>query len=137
MRKEDSQELKEFLGVDPVRTEWCAAFVNAVLEESGIPGSESVSNHPLTARSFLKWGEKVDEPLPGDIVIFPRGNVSWQGHVGFYIGTIVRNNIKYYLILGGNQTNSVNIEYYRASKAIGIRRLTAHHLDLLHSPQYQ
>ena len=38
----DRVELREYTGVDPVRTEWCAAFVNAVLNESGIEGSESV-----------------------------------------------------------------------------------------------
>ena len=48
-------EIKDFTGVDPVRTEWCAAFVNAVLNESDIKGSESVSNYPLTARSQLSF----------------------------------------------------------------------------------
>ena len=48
--------LKEFVGVDPVNTEWCAAFVNAILNMNNIPGSESVSDVPLMARSFLKWG---------------------------------------------------------------------------------
>lgn len=114
--------LKEYVGVDPKRTEWCAAFVNAVLHESGIPGSESVSDVPLMARSFLTWGETIQEPKAGDLVIFPRGKQGWQGHVGFYVGSIYKNNVKYYRILGGNQNNSVNIEIYLASKALGIRR---------------
>ena len=116
------QELKEFTGVDPVRTEWCAAFVNAVLRESGIPGSESVSRHPLLARSFLKWGESVDEPKSGDLVVFPRGNASWQGHVGFYMGSVNVGGVQYYRILGGNQNNEVSIELYPANRAIDIRR---------------
>ena len=114
--------LREYVGVDPKRTEWCAAFVNAVLNESGIPGSESVSNVPLMARSFLKWGETIQDPKAGDLVVFPRGKVGWQGHVGFYVGSIYRNNVEYYRILGGNQNNSVNIEIYPASKALSIRR---------------
>ena len=114
--------LREYVGVDPKRTEWCAAFVNAVLNESGIPGSESISNVPLMARSFLKWGETIQDPKAGDLVVFPRGKVGWQGHVGFYVGSIYRNNVEYYRILGGNQNNSVNIEIYPASKALGIRR---------------
>ena len=114
--------LREYVGVDPKRTEWCAAFVNAVLNESGIPGSESVSNVPLMARSFLTWGETIQDPKAGDLVVFPRGKVGWQGHVGFYVGSIYRNNVEYYRILGGNQNNSVNIEIYPASKALGIRR---------------
>lgn len=114
--------LKEFTGVDPKRTEWCAAFVNAVLHESGMAGSESVSDVPLMARSFLTWGETVENPAAGDLVIFPRGKVGWQGHVGFYVGSIYRNDVEYYRILGGNQNNSVNIEIYPASKALDIRR---------------
>lgn len=117
-------ELREFTGVDPVRTEWCAAFVNSVLNESGIPGSESVSDVPLMARSFLKWGQPVvkEDIQPGDLVIFPRGNQGWQGHVGFYLQTQVKDGIEYYLILGGNQSNKVTIEMYRSNKALDIRR---------------
>ena len=116
------QELKILTGVDPVRTEWCAAFINAVLKESEIEGSESVSDYPLTARSFLHWGEEVEEPNIGDIIVFPRGNVAWQGHVGFYFGSVIIDDIEYYKILGGNQDNKVSIELFPATRAIGIRR---------------
>lgn len=118
----DRQELKAVMGIDPVRTEWCAAFVNVVLNESGVPGSESVSEHPLMARSFLNWGIGVEEPKPGDVVVFPRGRSSWQGHVGFYLSSIEINGVLYYNILGGNQSNSVSIEQYPANKALDIRR---------------
>ena len=117
------QELKELTGVDPVRTEWCAAFVNAVLEESNIKSNNDHA-YPLTARAFLDWGHKVskEDIQPGDIVIFPRGNQGWQGHVGFYLKTQEINGVDYYLILGGNQSNKVSIEAYRANRALGIRR---------------
>ena len=117
-------ELKELTGVDPVRTEWCAAFVNSVLEESGIEGSSSVSDNPLLARSFLDWGVNVDpkDITAGDIVVFPRGNQGWKGHVGIYFKTLVVDDIEWYYILGGNQDNKVSVVLYRASKAIGIRR---------------
>ena len=116
------QELRDYTGVDPVRTEWCAAFVNAVLNETGIKGSDTVSAYPLTARSFLKWGTEVVEPQPGDIIVFPRGTSSWQGHVGFYLKTQIVNGVEYYLILGGNQSNKVSIVPYRSKYALGIRR---------------
>ena len=117
------QELKELTGVDPVRTEWCAAFVNAVLEESQIPTTDAHA-YPLTARAILDWGQKISKQdiKPGDIVVFPRGNSSWQGHVGFYLKTLEINGVEYYMILGGNQSNKVSIVPYRASKALGIRR---------------
>ena len=121
--RENRAELKELTGVDPVRTEWCAAFVNAVLEESDIV-SNNDHKYPLTARAFLDWGQKVskDDIKPGDVVVFPRGNQGWQGHVGFYLRTVEMNGVEHYLILGGNQNNSVSIVPYRASKALGIRR---------------
>jgi uncharacterized protein (TIGR02594 family) len=116
------RELKEFIGVDPVRIDWCAAFVNAVLHRMGMPGSESVSNYPLVAKSFLQWGKRVKEPRPGDIVVFPRGREPWQGHVGFYYGTVYENGKKFYQILGGNQDKSVSIKLFPARSALGIRR---------------
>ena len=117
------QELKEFTGVDPVRTEWCAAFVNAVLEESNID-SNNDHKYPLTARAFLDWGQKVskEDIEPGDIVVFPRGNQGWQGHVGFYLKTQKIDGQDYYYILGGNQSNKVSIVAYPVRRALGIRR---------------
>ena len=118
----DNPELRAFLGVDPARTEWCAAFINAVLHANNIPGSNSVSQYPLTARSFLQWGETVNEPGLGDIVVFPRGNSDWEGHVGFYLMSSIIDGEEHYLILGGNQDDSVSAEYFPAKKALGIRR---------------
>lgn len=119
--KEDRSELKELTGVDPVRIEWCAAFANAILEKSDIPSNKD-HKYPLVARSFLDWGRKVTEPEMGDIVVFPRGNEGWQGHVGFYVKQQIIDGVLYYYILGGNQKNSVRVDLYRADKAIGIRR---------------
>lgn len=120
--QKDRQLLNDILGVDPVRTEWCAAFVNMVLLDNELPTSASVSKYPLTARSFLQWGYKVEEPRKGDVVVFTRGE-SWQGHVGFYVSSVDVNGVEYYHILGGNQSNSVNIESYAASRVVGIRRI--------------
>ena len=117
---QNRNQIKELTGVDPVRTEWCAAFVNAILEMDGIPGSESVSENPLMARSFLSWGDPIDpeDIQKGDIVIFPRGNSSWQGHVGFFI----QEYNGQWIILGGNQDNTVSYKLFNPSRAIGIRR---------------
>lgn len=120
----DRAELKELLDVDPVRTEWCAAFVNAVLEESDIESNNADHKYPLLAKSFLDWGQDISKQdiQPGDLVIFPRGNQGWQGHVGFYLKTQEIDGVEYYYILGGNQSNKVSIVLYRAGKALGIRR---------------
>ena len=69
---QDRTALRQYVGVDPRYTEWCAAFVNAVLADSGMKNLHDIKHpQPLTARSFLDWGEPVDNPQSGDIVIFP------------------------------------------------------------------
>ena len=120
--RQDRKELKDLIGVDPVRTEWCAAFVNAILEINNIPGSSSVSNVPLMARSFLNWGEEIhpNDIQYGDVVIFPRGNSEWKGHVGFYAGTFVQTGE--WIILGGNQNNEVKYSLYYPGRALAVRR---------------
>lgn len=121
--RRDRKTLRNFVNVDPVNTEWCAAFMNSVLKEIGIPGSEAFSENPLMARSFVTWGEEVtDNPQPGDIVVFPRGNNGWQGHVGFFVVSFQENGREYYIILGGNQNDEVSYEAYEAKRAIAIRR---------------
>jgi uncharacterized protein (TIGR02594 family) len=117
-------ELKALLDVDPIRTEWCAAFVNAVLDLDGIPGSDSVSDVPLMARSFLSWGERVDptDIQRGDVVVFPRGNQGWQGHVGFYVDTQFIDGKEIWIVLGGNQSNEVRYDLFSPSTSLGIRR---------------
>ena len=116
--KTNRSQLHRLTGVDPMRTEWCAAFINAVLEKNNIAGSNS-----LAARSFLKWGKKTNQPQIGDIVVFARGNNNWQGHVGFYLDTVKYNNKIYYKILGGNQDDKVSIMYYPKKLLIETRKI--------------
>jgi uncharacterized protein (TIGR02594 family) len=121
--RNDRRTLREFVGVDPVSTEWCAAFVNSVLNEAGLPGSDIYHDNPLLARSFMMWGEEViDDPQPGDIVVFPRGNQGWQGHVGFFMASYYEDGKEYYVILGGNQNDEVSYEAYESRRAVAIRR---------------
>ena len=121
--RQNRQQLKELTGVDPVRTEWCAAFVNAILELEGIPNNDH-HKYPLTARAFLDWGNSINpqDIMPGDIVVFPRGNQGWQGHVGFYVTTVDTPKGQRWVILGGNQANSVRYDLYDPNRALGIRR---------------
>jgi uncharacterized protein (TIGR02594 family) len=118
--KANRAELKQLTGVDPVRIEWCAAYANAILEQSNIPSNKD-HKYALTARAFLDWGVATDKPVMGDIVVFPRGDEGWQGHVGFYVKEQVIDGDLYYYILGGNQKNKVSVELYLASKALGAR----------------
>lgn len=97
-------------------TAWCSAFVNAVLYEAGIKGTQN-----LLARSWLNWGVKTTAPRYGDIVIMRRGNSSWQGHVFFFLA--MDDNFVYGL--GGNQSNAVTKAKFRRSEILGYRRVPA------------
>lgn len=94
-------------------TAWCAAFVGAMLERCGTPGSKQ-----LNARSYLTWGKEVKKPYPGCVAVFSRGDPrSWEGHVGFFIeergGEVI--------ILGGNQGDKVSIDGQPKSRLLGYR----------------
>lgn len=107
-------------------TAWCGAFVGAMLVKSGLYTKDQVragtNGNPLGARNWLKFGRKISEPQEGDLVIFWRGDPNgWQGHVGFYVGTVRNGDIK---VLGGNQSNSVSIETYKGERLLGYRRIT-------------
>lgn len=102
--------------IDPVRTPWCAAFINAVLSEAGYPTSGS--NQGI---SFASYGTKVSTPRVGDIVVI-RGGRSSRTHVGIYVGAEMRGKRKYIKLLGGNQSNHVQVSSYDARKIIAIRR---------------
>lgn len=105
-------------GVTTDSTAWCAAFVGAMLARSGIKGTGK-----LNARSYLDWGVHVarQDAQPGDVVIFKRGNSSWQGHVAFF----VKDRGAKIDVLGGNQSDAVNVKGYAASQLLGIRRAKA------------
>jgi len=94
---------------------WCAAFVDSCLEQTGERSTRS-----LTARSYLDWGVPVElsDAREGDIVVLSRGTSSWQGHVGFYVGSAGRE----IEVLGGNQNNAVSIASYARDRLLGLRR---------------
>lgn len=103
------------VNIDPSKTAWCAAFVNATLAKNGLDGTGA-----LNARSFLNWGEEVTTPQIGDIVVLSRGQDPNLGHVGFFKGFDANGNI---LILGGNQGDAVSVQSYSADRLLGYRRV--------------
>ncbi len=91
---------------------WCSSFVNWCVTQAGYAGTNSPA-----ARSWLKWGKEVKKPFEGCIVVLSRGNKSWQGHVGFYVGE-TEHKIR---VLGGNQNDQVKISDYPKEKVLGFR----------------
>lgn len=52
--------------IDPAKSAWCAAFVNAALQRAGIRGTKSDA-----AGSFHNWGQgvKLDDVKKGDVIV--------------------------------------------------------------------
>lgn len=94
---------------------WCSSFVNWVCKEIDIKGTGKA-----TARSWMKWGKATTKPQRGDVVVFWRGKkTGWQGHVALYSHR-VGNKI---YVLGGNQSNAVNVSSYNKDRLLGYRTL--------------
>jgi uncharacterized protein (TIGR02594 family) len=103
---------------------WCSAFVNYIMWLMDLPQT----NH-LRARSWLRVGE--DIPIEyahrgWDVVILTRAGatmdptvINASGHVGFY----VRHDDNWIWVLGGNQSDSVNIRRLSRSRLLGVRRI--------------
>jgi len=98
-------------------TSWCSAFVCWCVQKAGLQHTKS-----LAARSWLGWGDKIMDPEVGDIAVLWRNDPQgWQGHVGFF----VRQDGSRIWLLGGNQSNEVNIQDYQGSQLLGYRRATS------------
>ncbi len=97
-------------GIKDDETPWCAAFVGAMLERAGFRSSRFES-----AKSYLDWGQHLALPVPGCVVVFTRQG---GGHVGFAVGRDSSGNL---LVLGGNQSDAVNIRAFPVSRVTGYR----------------
>jgi uncharacterized protein (TIGR02594 family) len=105
---------------------WCSAFIGYICFLLGLPETKN-----LRARSWLRIGkpvQRINAEQGWDICIFNRANgpmdasiIDAPGHVGF-LHRISSNGI---YVLGGNQSNTVNITRISAKRLLGIRRLHA------------
>jgi uncharacterized protein (TIGR02594 family) len=88
---------------------WCADFMNFVLRRAGGNGT-----HSRAARSFLKYGKKLDGPRVGAIAILYRRGRN-NGHVGVVRGTDGLGNP---IIVSGNHGNAVRQAVYSKSRVL-------------------
>lgn len=91
---------------------WCSSFVNWVMGQAGISGTGSAA-----ARSWLDWGQALDGPKIGAVVVFSRGDDPAAGHVGYVYG----EGITTLDVLGGNQHDMVGVSRYPKEKVLGYR----------------
>ena len=95
------------------KASWCSSFVNWCLGRAGIEGTGSA-----LARSWLDWGEQIDEPRLGCIAVLYRDDpASWKGHVGFFL----RIEGRRIHLLGGNQLEQVRDHHYPLESVLGYR----------------
>lgn len=95
------------------KASWCSSFVNWALAQAGIRGTGSA-----LARSWLTWGEPLNEPVPGCIAVLSREDpAGWKGHVGFFL----RRDADNVYLLGGNQLEEVREHFYPRSAVLGYR----------------
>lgn len=98
-------------------TAWCGTFVGGVLNDAG--KKQFIVKNPAGSRNWLNCGTKLDKPALGCIVVFWRGSKSgWEGHVGFCVGVDQKGNL---MILGGNQSDAVNIKPFSVNRVLGYR----------------
>jgi uncharacterized protein (TIGR02594 family) len=93
-------------------TPWCGTFVAHCLRENGLP----VPKHWYRALAWKEYGSNLrpTHVCEGAILVFARAG---GGHVGFYVG----EDRFYYRVLGGNQSNAVNVMRIAKSRCVAIR----------------
>lgn len=95
---------------------WCSSFMNWCCFKAGIRGTNSAA-----ARSWMSWGEVVDDPQIGDIVVLQRGKSKSEGHVGFFEG-FNTSGLPLVKVFAGNQGNSVCSQWMQKGHVLGYRR---------------
>lgn len=109
-----AKDLGSKVGIDYTEDEipWCGLYVGICVKRAGF---EPV-NICVRAKEWLGFGVSVEAPALGDVLVFDRRG---GGHVGFYVG----EDDTAYHVLGGNQSNQVNIRRINKDRFIGARRL--------------
>lgn len=91
---------------------WCSSFMCAAAETCGYESTRSAA-----AKSWATYGEEGTGAV-GEIAVFSRDG---GNHVAF-INSPYKKGDQYVEVLGGNQSNSVRVSKYDASRLIAIRK---------------
>lgn len=94
---------------------WCGLFVGHCIGSQ--LSDEPLPANILGARKWKAFGRKV-KPQFGSVLVFWRTSPSsWKGHVGFYWA----EDATHYHVLGGNQSNQVNVKRIPKSRLLEAR----------------
>ena len=80
---------------------WCGTFCAQVFKEAGL--GHKIPKEFFRAKAWESAGTKLTRPAYGCVATFTRDG---GGHVGFVVGKTSKGMLK---VLGGNQSNQVNI----------------------------
>lgn len=90
---------------------WCGLFMAVVAKRAG----KTYPSGPLWALNWAKFGVEAGQPHLGDVLTFTRDG---GGHVGLYVG----EDAQAYHVLGGNQSDAVNIKRIEKKRLYKARR---------------
>lgn len=111
--RKHTRTLRDLIGANPARVPWCGLFMAAVVKKTGKRPPKAFG----FAKSWARYGKRVSthQAKPGDIVVVRHGR---RYHVGLFVA-FGKGTVK---LLGGNQSNRVQVSQYRASRIVAIRR---------------
>lgn len=93
-------------------TAWCSSFVNWCMKQCGIRGTNSAG-----AASWKKWGNATTARHGAVAVIFNAGMArSSLTTTGNHVAFLVEETKTHWVLLGGNQGNSVKVSNYPKAK---------------------
>lgn len=101
---------------DPSALPWCGDFIHTVTQNA-LPDEpwpqNALHENPYWARNWMLFGKSCPAVF-GAYAIFSRGN---GGHIGILVGELIDN----YYVLGGNQSDSVNVVKIAKRRLLGTR----------------
>ncbi len=94
---------------------WCSSFMLICAQRA----KKDTTGLDLRALSWVNFGKPIDkeDASLGDVLVFKR---TGGGHVGIMIG--FTTDKKFVYVLGGNQSNSVNIAKISVARLFAVRR---------------
>lgn len=95
-----ADEIEEYLGIPYEADEipWCGLIMGVCAKRAGFEPPHLC----VRAKEWAYWGNMSQKPKLGDVLVFTR---SGGNHVGLYVG----EDKECFHVLGGNQSNEVNI----------------------------
>jgi hypothetical protein len=96
---------------------WCGLAMAYVAGQAG--WENAPRGNALLARNWQHWGNPVNVPMLGDVLVFWRTSInSTKGHVGVYVG----EDDAAFHVIGGNQEDKVTVKRLSRDRLLQARR---------------